>query len=50
MGAVAHTAVPHLLRDNAEVLDEIIRDRTVRALYQPIVELDTGRVIAWDSA
>ena len=35
--------------DEAAVLDEIIRARSVRAVYQPIVELDSGQVIAWEA-
>jgi EAL domain-containing protein (putative c-di-GMP-specific phosphodiesterase class I) len=49
MGAVAHSAIPSGLRADDEVLDEIIRNRAVRALYQPIVDLDTGHVIAWEA-
>jgi EAL domain-containing protein (putative c-di-GMP-specific phosphodiesterase class I) len=30
-------------------LDEIIRTRATRALYQPIVELDSGRVVGWEA-
>jgi EAL domain-containing protein (putative c-di-GMP-specific phosphodiesterase class I) len=33
----------------AAVLDEIIRTRAVRPLYQPIVELDSGRTIGWEA-
>lgn len=35
--------------EEAAALDAIIRDRQVRSLYQPIVELDGGRIVAWEA-
>ncbi|MGY1821906.1 EAL domain-containing protein [Geodermatophilus sp. SYSU D00079] len=33
----------------ATALDEVLRDRGVRSVFQPIVELDTGRVVAYEA-
>ncbi len=33
----------------AALLDEILEQRSIRAMYQPIVELDSGTVIAWEA-
>jgi EAL domain-containing protein (putative c-di-GMP-specific phosphodiesterase class I) len=35
--------------DEAAALDEIIRTRAIRVLYQPIVELDSGRTVGWEA-
>jgi EAL domain-containing protein (putative c-di-GMP-specific phosphodiesterase class I) len=32
-----------------EVLEQILAARSIRAVYQPIVELDTGRTIGWEA-
>jgi len=34
----------------AALLDEILTHGSIRALYQPIVDLDSGTVIAWGGA
>src|ERR1700761_4017638 len=49
MGIVSEWAGSIALDADGECLDEILRARTTRALYQPIVELDTGRVVAWEA-
>jgi EAL domain-containing protein (putative c-di-GMP-specific phosphodiesterase class I) len=49
MATVSTTSLSIPVWDDSRHLDEIIRNRAVRALYQPIVELDTGRVIGWES-
>jgi EAL domain-containing protein (putative c-di-GMP-specific phosphodiesterase class I) len=33
----------------AACLDEVIRARATRTVYQPIVELDSGRVVGWEA-
>jgi hypothetical protein len=33
----------------AALLEEILEQRSIRAVYQPIVELDSGTVIAWEA-
>lgn len=35
--------------DDADDLEEILRHRLIGSVYQPIVELDSGRVIAWEA-
>jgi EAL domain-containing protein (putative c-di-GMP-specific phosphodiesterase class I) len=46
MGALSSPALP--MTESAR-LDEIIRTRATRALFQPIVELDSGRVVGWEA-
>lgn len=33
----------------AALLDEILAHRSIRAVYQPIVDLDSGEVLAWEA-
>ncbi|SDM33317.1 PAS domain S-box-containing protein/diguanylate cyclase (GGDEF) domain-containing protein [Geodermatophilus siccatus] len=33
----------------ATTIDDVLRDGTVRSVFQPIVELDTGRVVAYEA-
>ena len=33
----------------ATSIDDVLRDGTVRSVFQPIVELDTGRVVAYEA-
>jgi len=49
MGTVSIPANSALLSTDAACLDEIIRTQAIRAVYQPIVELDTGRVVGWEA-
>jgi EAL domain-containing protein (putative c-di-GMP-specific phosphodiesterase class I) len=49
MGTVSIAARPAMFTEEHSCLDEIIRTRSVHSIYQPIVELDTGRVIAWEA-
>jgi EAL domain-containing protein (putative c-di-GMP-specific phosphodiesterase class I) len=37
------------LSDEGALLDEIIATRSVAMIYQPVVELDTGTVVAWEA-
>jgi len=41
--------VERVVKGEAALLDEVLAHRSIRALYQPIVELDSGRVIAWEA-
>jgi EAL domain-containing protein (putative c-di-GMP-specific phosphodiesterase class I) len=49
VGTVTSLRKPPTLTPEVAYLDEIIRMRATRAVYQPIVELDTGRVIGWEA-
>jgi len=49
MGTVSIPGKSRLLSAEAACLDEIIETQAVRAVYQPIVELDTGRVVGWEA-
>ncbi len=43
-------AVQHIdVETEAEALEEIISARTIRVLYQPIVELDSGQTVGWEA-
>jgi EAL domain-containing protein (putative c-di-GMP-specific phosphodiesterase class I) len=33
----------------ATAIDDVLRDGSVRSVFQPIVELDTGRVVAYEA-
>lgn len=49
MGVATAGNVSRVRPDEAAILDEIIQARSVRAVYQPIIELDSGRVVAWEA-
>jgi EAL domain-containing protein (putative c-di-GMP-specific phosphodiesterase class I) len=49
MSVVSDMTEPSALAAEEAVLDEIIRTRATQAVYQPIVELDSARVIGWEA-
>src|ERR1700761_7934790 len=49
MGIVSELAGSIAPETDGEHLDEIVRARATRPLYQPIVDLDPGRVVAWEA-
>ena len=38
-----------LLKSDVSELDDVLGDRAIRASYQPIAELETGRTVAYEA-
>jgi EAL domain-containing protein (putative c-di-GMP-specific phosphodiesterase class I) len=49
MPGATRITTPGPTQSEATALDEIIRTRAIRVLYQPIVQLDSGAVVAWEA-
>ena len=47
--STAPSLAERVAEGEAALLDEILAHRSIRAVYQPIVDLDSGVVIAWEA-